>query len=1720
MKKPLRIISLILAVVMTMSCMSVLGFAKASYRGNDSSVISTLNFDDVNSAVYTTEQYATMALDEVDRMLDEADLAFDVPVLGTISLKSVDDAVASINSAWGAAGSLKSLLGDAENLNLSAIQSTARSNGSDTQVFYDVLDLLGDLAPIAQLYVNGNLSLGILDSVIAAYKFNVRELVFGLLCQLTGLGVDDDYDYFDSKEIPARYKQPDGDRSPTIVFLQDLVNNLLLGEWVKLDDLFYSSTNKGSHVVYDEYIFHVGSASGAVVTDETPNTAAYDYYGWVHPDEWVTFGLGDAIRVANNAAAPAPSYTKVDFSNLGTVYDLVESLLLQAYNGIAVPVLNRITLRWLREKSGYEFDESKTERYLRDANGDVIRDANDEPVENPDYDYLYMGDAPAGGIDASDKIFKVFDVDNLKVPYATVNAGETFIQALNRNAIDFVDKVLLYDSKSVNGAVTTYNWVDPENAEISYSFDLTTGTNDYLFDNIINVLRFILQVTEEEFFSRTIIDRHEYKYPAELETMNAQELLSYIIRSVVNASVDYMYIPENTNTRTVPGAALEAVVQLAYEDIPQFTYTVPNAGAYNNFADYSAAALNKALAILMDIAVYNINAGVDAEKASASDSTYSTTNNGSTNNTGLLAYLGENRPYGNTVAALAAWGVTTWASTTVGNSSVYQCLLNIDLASDNYGGDYGPGKVTEDTAWADIDAIVNSLIPIKGTDSWLSDGISINTYVIKAIIFDYLVYPILNCDWTNIYDIFERSSTGVLGRYDLERVLLDTLRNIFNLLFPNVFDATVIHIDDVLNNELLGKMVSDLLHSISATRDVTGQTNNTQIVARGKIIAGVALPIVCKILGLDSKQEFGEMENYLPSLLIPEGTSASFQIYNGSSGVNTSYRDKNDNYKRKIDNLYNYAIRTATSVPIGGGGNQSSVSGISNSTIVGSEPVTVTLGNVTTGQTLKFEITYDVLDENGQSIGSTLSSTRYTYVASDSTKRGDGEAIASTTIGGKTITYAPNIYLNGGKGLSSVDGYSIQIKDNKTAGSASITSAALTSGSVTGWLSKETDTSETQVSLSGEEGTYILYPFAVDSDSYTRTQYEYQKDEDDSYVLDEWGMRIKQSAIVESGVTNVGNGVYVARIGISAGGETGTIEVYIHLYDDYGLESYLNRAISANYSNDSVIAAGATAFNNYSTAIQNAVVFTYAPDSHGYLPGTRANGFENFIASSTAENKYLELYRALYAANEALKPYLKSSGAEGLWNLVNQIQPYNYTRQSFNYAGTTLYYKDYLDYNDAEYGYMGMRNYVAHTYITAKSAINHANSLINREYKYIGYTEEEFNELSTEAKEKVVEAYLNDEPSVISSVDYAYAEHMLRLTSSRLIELPGNDSKLVDALTTFGGQNAANYSAVTFAPYSDAVAFANSTVGSTNGEQITKALNELVYTWKHLAAGADYTFLADAINEVSAFLGDFGFGINFDGSADFEGGQYQDTYTTASFMNLLEVYDRAYNMNEAAELSESQQSIVDDMIAALQEAFNGLVEAGEGGEDTDFYFELDESYECEGYNGEIYNPIIDDAFLMDYGIEEVYTDEFDYIPVSGTVFGIPAYADEEMIAELFYIEGGEAYVIPYGDAASSGSIVVLLDENGEVQDAYVLALRGDLNGDGSLDMNDINRLRNAMKFRTGYLYDDPDQPESILLPATDLNGDEGYDNTDINFANRIYKSYYLLDQAYGDLYVE
>ncbi|MCR4616245.1 MAG: FIVAR domain-containing protein [Clostridiales bacterium] len=193
MSKTKRIISFLLAAVMVFSITSV--GVNAKYAGyKDGSVT---NYDAVDKPILTTEQYASMALDEVDRILAKENVIIPIKYEGlidyTLDFSSIDKAFDSIKGVWGVASSVVSMMGDIQNLNVSAVAGDgaprrAGATSTDLDVIKALVKFLKDNSGIIKKAAvkkgaPGALSLGLLDGFVD-FDLDIPNMIKGIVYKL------------------------------------------------------------------------------------------------------------------------------------------------------------------------------------------------------------------------------------------------------------------------------------------------------------------------------------------------------------------------------------------------------------------------------------------------------------------------------------------------------------------------------------------------------------------------------------------------------------------------------------------------------------------------------------------------------------------------------------------------------------------------------------------------------------------------------------------------------------------------------------------------------------------------------------------------------------------------------------------------------------------------------------------------------------------------------------------------------------------------------------------------------------------------------------------------------------------------------------------------------------------------------------------------------------------------------------------------------------------------------------------------------------------------------------------------------------------------------------------------------------------------------------------------------------------------------------------------
>ena len=326
---------------------------------------------------------------------------------------------------------------------------------------------------------------------------------------------------------------------------------------------------------------------------------------------------------------------------------------------------------------------------------------------------------------------------DFRVSAYTVPAGSTLVAELNNIA-----------GGIVNGLLKNYNgWV--------------SGDNSKLTDNVVAVARYILKETGDYFFP----DWQKHIATAEeIDAMSKEELIAYLARSIVNASVGYMYIPEDVTT--VVGVAWEAVKQLMAQFLPE--------------RDYSGypKTVQGILDMLADFVAYNVNPGIDLN---AGD-------------------LKKALNYGDGMDKM----LTTAVQWLAADPQYYTGLLpstTIDT-SDGW-------KALDDIFFKLLD---KSVLPAKFANSG-------SETILKDIVYSILNGLLVDQDLTCISDLFVKNESGAFATQTLKQSIVRLVTDILNAVLPGTITKTYGSLNEIVSNSELGSIVENLLGSLNSNKD-------------------------------------------------------------------------------------------------------------------------------------------------------------------------------------------------------------------------------------------------------------------------------------------------------------------------------------------------------------------------------------------------------------------------------------------------------------------------------------------------------------------------------------------------------------------------------------------------------------------------------------------------------------------------------------------------------------------------------------------------------------------------------------------------------------------------------------------------------------------------------------------------------------------------------------
>ena len=246
--------------------------------------------------------------------------------------------------------------------------------------------------------------------------------------------------------------------------------------------------------------------------------------------------------------------------------------------------------------------------------------------------------------------------------------------------------------------------------------------------------------------------------------MSKEELIAYIARSVINASVGYMYIPEDVTT--VVGVAWEAVKQLMAQFLPE-----------RDYSNYPKT-IDGILDMLADYVAYNVNPGIDLNAGS----------------------LKEALNYGDGMDKM----LTTAVQWLKADPQFYTGLLP-DTAVDTSNG----WKALDDIIFKLLD---KSLLPAK----FASSG---SETILKDVVYSVLNGLILNQDLTCLTDLFERNQNGAFAKQTVKKSIVRLVTDILNAIIPGTITTKYYDsLDAIVKNNELANIVENLISSLNGNK--------------------------------------------------------------------------------------------------------------------------------------------------------------------------------------------------------------------------------------------------------------------------------------------------------------------------------------------------------------------------------------------------------------------------------------------------------------------------------------------------------------------------------------------------------------------------------------------------------------------------------------------------------------------------------------------------------------------------------------------------------------------------------------------------------------------------------------------------------------------------------------------------------------------------------------
>ena len=1224
MKKSTKLLSVILAVVMIFSTMSVMAFAaKTEYQTSDN--LTALDAYSPDGAVtrLSTEERMSVVFDFLDVTLAAAninmgDVINKAGLHLVIDLRSVNALCGTIDSAQallnnGLVKLVKGLLGIVKDANLKNWPSgMTRENHDQLDIVNGIATLLNDNAGLVKKVINdGKLDVGIIGnfvdiSGVNKYLADLPGMLKGLVYPMFAR-VDDDMTLINTY-------------STTTANPDTLVKNVLINAMSKPQSYTSYKEDASGNCVSNHialptsaeaglrnYYVKGSDSKGAYIEVYEYNTDKKTYVSqdekYYKTKETDIEGNGTGVYVYTNASGENVKYYVKDsyfLPSLATsgkvseIFNLDSNTLVSAlyqvapyvFKDLAPVVLNGSVKMLLAQWFGAE----KTELF-----GGKASEATAVLAKLPsDVKAFYSKAAGAYNWEWSDftigsdgnGYYRLVSKDGLTETWLKfdMSTANSFAKLINWNYTisgDFVDEFM--PTAANNGSVTAsaagYTTVlaalndfvgkaidtmlsDTAKAAINW----TKGDNTKLIPNLRKALQYVAAYNPEYLFGTG----YETVYAGYYDTVvdksaSNQDVVTALGAIGVKALMPQIILPSAAELKGQNVTALLACVirELATQFVPTYNYDALI------YADYNSKTLvkGKDSGYWLDV-IFTMGTDIGMKYLSK------------------LADLGSDKAGGYQFEASKTYKLADFEKNTRAWEKTIDWIIDWALTSDNEWcwkfqklintGDLDPDLATAQDPWVKLDKIIRDVLPVeKIINETAADGKTFLETVLREDIIDRL----LNLDVSkllgtnSVTGIFNIPANSTLRTEAMYPAVFRIVRELLNKVLGKVCGNTALiadsynSLDAILKKEAIADLAEKLIVGIAYAVKSGG-------------LLDVALPFVNFFLGWTTNaQSYAE-----PKLTVDKGTLNYVQLTNGQMNTTLKVTNASAGMILKHGDTYDHPyMLTLKSVTVNG--EEMLKNGATELSPYESTDVTLNTA-VPTDSLVKVTAVYSFTFKDGTAYNGDITSTTFEYATNDT-----ADTVGSAWDSGEQkATYLAIDYVKM-KGATTTD----CLVTNPSALASAISNIAVT------WTNtRDTDCKFTKGSISGFDANYFESSGQTEA-LVNKTFLKYVKD-DDSYtgnIVTVNPLRLKSDVDAEpvpSGATYaLGN--QAVTVSGSYRNRTRTLDMSaplgtLYYYNSTNIKKAVDSEFKANRDSSKY---PAEAWKTYWTALTAAAKFAYGP---------------------------------------------------------------------------------------------------------------------------------------------------------------------------------------------------------------------------------------------------------------------------------------------------------------------------------------------------------------------------------------------------------------------------------------------------------------------------------------------------------------------------------------------